>query len=338
MFDWVADTFTQAQDLLFQHVVMPLTYAIGMGGYVEDAYPGTEWLLMGLVQIAVMLLVLRPLERWRPVEPMQDRGAVRADIVYTLFHRLGLFPLLLFFTLQPLIDALDGKLRFWGWAHLNVEDWWPGVTSIPIVSFLVYLVLFDLLDYAYHRLSHTFHWWWNLHALHHSQQQMTLWSDDRNHLFDDLLHGTVFAVAALVIGVEPSQYVLLVAISQLLQSLQHANVRLHFGWLGDRLLISPASIGCTTPSAWGTRCRASRACWAVATSACCSRGGTCCSAPPSSRPNTTPPASATSCPRRAAARATTGAACCASSGWASSACSAAPERVRAAAWSAALLC
>lgn len=44
------------------------------------------------------------------------------------------------------------------------------------------------------------------------------------------------------------------------------------------------------------------------------------------------------CPRRAAARATTGAACCASSGWASSACSAAPERVRAAAWSAALLC
>ncbi|ANA34599.1 sterol desaturase family protein [Ralstonia mannitolilytica] len=239
MFDWIADTFTQAQDLLFQHVVMPLTYAIGLGGYVEDAYPGTEWLLMGLVQIAVLLLVFRPLERWRPVEPMHDRKAVRADVIYTLFHRLGFFPLLMFFTLQPLIDALDGELRFWGWAHLNVEDWWPGVTSIAIVSFLVYLVLFDLLDYWYHRLSHKFHWWWSLHALHHSQQQMTLWSDDRNHIIDDVLRGAVFAIAALVIGVEPSQYVLLVAISQLLQSLQHANVRLHFGWLGERLLISP---------------------------------------------------------------------------------------------------
>ncbi|NSW68562.1 hypothetical protein, partial [Escherichia coli] len=117
MFDWIADTFTQAQDVLFQHVVMPITYAVGLGGYVEDAYPGTEWLLMGLVQIAVLLLIFRPLERWRPVEPLQDRKAVRADIFYTLFHRLGFFPLLMFFTLQPLIDDLDGKLRFWGWAH-----------------------------------------------------------------------------------------------------------------------------------------------------------------------------------------------------------------------------
>ena len=44
---------------------------------------------------------------------------------------------------------------------------------------------------------------------------------------------------ALGVGVEPSQYVLLVALSQLLQSLQHANLRLHFGNIGERLLISP---------------------------------------------------------------------------------------------------
>lgn len=25
MFDWISDTFTQAQDVLFQHIVMPLT-------------------------------------------------------------------------------------------------------------------------------------------------------------------------------------------------------------------------------------------------------------------------------------------------------------------------
>jgi sterol desaturase/sphingolipid hydroxylase (fatty acid hydroxylase superfamily) len=39
--------------------------------------------------------------------------------------------------------------------------------------------------------------------------------------------------------VEPSQYVLLVSVSRILQSLQHANVRIHFGWLGERLLVSP---------------------------------------------------------------------------------------------------
>jgi sterol desaturase/sphingolipid hydroxylase (fatty acid hydroxylase superfamily) len=54
-----------------------------------------------------------------------------------------------------------------------------------------------------------------------------------------MLRDLVFAVVALAVGVEPSQYVLLVALSQLLQSLQHANLRLHFGALGERLLVSP---------------------------------------------------------------------------------------------------
>jgi sterol desaturase/sphingolipid hydroxylase (fatty acid hydroxylase superfamily) len=31
----------------------------------------------------------------------------------------------------------------------------------------------------------------------------------------------------------------LVAITNLAQSVQHANIRLHFGWLGERLLVSP---------------------------------------------------------------------------------------------------
>jgi sterol desaturase/sphingolipid hydroxylase (fatty acid hydroxylase superfamily) len=68
---------------------------------------------------------------------------------------------------------------------------------------------------------------------------MSLWSDDRNHLLDDLLQASFFAVIALVIGVPPSQFVVLVAITNLAQSVQHANIRLYFGWLGERLLVSP---------------------------------------------------------------------------------------------------
>jgi sterol desaturase/sphingolipid hydroxylase (fatty acid hydroxylase superfamily) len=66
-----------------------------------------------------------------------------------------------------------------------------------------------------------------------------LWSDDRNHLLDDLLQASFFAVIALVIGVPPSQFVVLVAIANLAQSVQHANIRLYYGWLGERLLVSP---------------------------------------------------------------------------------------------------
>ena len=68
---------------------------------------------------------------------------------------------------------------------------------------------------------------------------MNLWSDNRNHLLDDLLRDIVMAVIALAIGVPPGQFVLLVSVSRALQSLQHANVRIHFGRLGERLLVSP---------------------------------------------------------------------------------------------------
>ena len=48
-----------------------------------------------------------------------------------------------------------------------------------------------------------------------------------------------FTTVALLIGIPPLQFPLLVLVLRFLESLSHANVRLSFGWLGDRLLISP---------------------------------------------------------------------------------------------------
>jgi sterol desaturase/sphingolipid hydroxylase (fatty acid hydroxylase superfamily) len=126
-----------------------------------------------------------------------------------------------------------------GLSQFNLENLWPGVTDIPLVSFFVYLVVLDFFDYWYHRSSHQFGWWWGLHGLHHSQRDMNLWSDNRNHLLDDVLRDIYMAAIALVIGVEPAQYLALVVIARMQQSLQHANVRIHFGMIGERLLVSP---------------------------------------------------------------------------------------------------
>jgi sterol desaturase/sphingolipid hydroxylase (fatty acid hydroxylase superfamily) len=68
---------------------------------------------------------------------------------------------------------------------------------------------------------------------------MTMWSDNRNHLLDDLLRDSLLVLIAQVIGVAPGQFVAIVAITQLSESLQHANLRLWFGHVGERLWISP---------------------------------------------------------------------------------------------------
>ena len=134
MIDALVQLFGQAQQWLFEAAVQPLLFALGQGALLEDAYNATGWLLVGLLQLAVMLALIGPLQRLRPAEPVRDRAAIRPDIAYTLLHRLGLFRVGLFFLVDPLWQALWGALAvhgFSGW-HLDeaIAPWWPAMAAI----------------------------------------------------------------------------------------------------------------------------------------------------------------------------------------------------------------
>jgi sterol desaturase/sphingolipid hydroxylase (fatty acid hydroxylase superfamily) len=235
----IESLFATAQQWLFETLMQPAMFHLGLGQFLEDGYAAAGWLLVGLIQIAVLVLVIGPLQKWRPVEPVTDKQAVRVDILYTLIHRLGLFRVALFFTVEPLFDDLFGMLRVHGVGTFQLDQLWPGVTDVAWVSFAVYLVVFDFADYWIHRAQHQFGWWWALHSLHHSQRQMTMWSDNRNHLLDDLIRDSLLVILGQVIGVGPGQFVAIVAVTQLSESLQHANLKLWFGRVGERLWVSP---------------------------------------------------------------------------------------------------
>lgn len=239
MFDAVSDAFAWAQQWVFETVVQPLAFNFGAANYLDRAYEGTGWFVMGLFQLLVLGFVIGPLQRWRPVEQVTDLRAIRVDMLYTVIHRLGFFKLLMFFTVENTVEEGIGWLRAHGMPTLHLDQLWPGVTDVAWVSFLIYLVAFDFVNYWYHRLSHRFDWWWALHSLHHSQRQMTMWTDNRNHLLDDVIRSAVMVVVAIAIGVGPGQFVALVVFGQLSESFQHANLRVSFGRLGERLWISP---------------------------------------------------------------------------------------------------
>ena len=239
MMQVVVDLFSAAQGWLFETIVQPLVFQLDLGEYVEEAFTGTEWFLVGVCELAVLFVILRPLEAMIPVHAITDKRARWNDFIYTALHRLGAFSILVFFLLDPLLASLTELLHLEGWGSFNLDDLWPGVTDQPLVSFLIYLVVLDFCDYWYHRAQHGWRWLWALHSLHHSQENMNLWSDDRNHVLDDLLRDVLMGIVAIGIGVQPGEYVLLVSASRMLQSLQHANVRIHFGRLGEYLLVSP---------------------------------------------------------------------------------------------------
>ncbi len=237
--DSLAEAFAAAQEALFQGAVEPVMMALGWGNFLPEGFAATMWLLVGALQLLVMLLLIAPLQRWRPVQTLRDAQAVRVDVIYTLVHRLGLFRVFMFFAIEPVLSDLFGVLRVQGWRTWQVDQVWPGVTDLPLVSFVIYLVLFDFVGYVLHRAQHRFEWWWALHALHHSQRDLSMWSDNRNHVLSDVISAVAVAVVALAVGVAPGQFVALVALAQLCENLQHANVRIGFGRLGERLWISP---------------------------------------------------------------------------------------------------
>lgn len=239
MIHTLVSLFATVQGWLFQTVVQPFLFHAGLGEFTEQAFEGTEWFLVGVCELTFLYCLLRPLESLIPVHQMTDPGARWNDFIYTALHRLGVFSIAVFFVLDPLMDMCTAVLHMHGIPTFNLDGIWPGITDQPLASFLLYLVVLDFFDYWYHRAEHQFNWWWGLHSLHHSQQNMNLWSDNRNHLLDDFLRDIYMAIIALVIGVQPGQYVLLISVSRMLQNLQHANVRIHFGSIGERILVSP---------------------------------------------------------------------------------------------------
>ena len=241
--DTLTDWFATLHGLIFESVVSPAAFALGLGNFMEDGFIATDWLLVGLLQIAVMLVVIGPLQRRYPIETFghdaATRLAVRTDVIYTLIHRLGVFRVVLFFSIDPVLETCLGDLRAQGFGTFHLEDLWPGITDGAWTSFLIYLVVFDFLNYWLHRLQHQWEWWWALHAVHHSQRHMTQWTDNRNHLLDDLIQAVLWVFIGQLIGIAPSQFVAVVAVTQLSENFQHANVRVSFGWLGERLYVSP---------------------------------------------------------------------------------------------------
>jgi hypothetical protein len=66
LFTWYASI----QEWLMQELVLPILYAFGGMGFADDAIGGLDWFMLGMIQVLLIALVLRPLESFWPAEVM----------------------------------------------------------------------------------------------------------------------------------------------------------------------------------------------------------------------------------------------------------------------------
>jgi sterol desaturase/sphingolipid hydroxylase (fatty acid hydroxylase superfamily) len=218
-----------------QYFVLPLLYHFGWMRWEELSFDWALVCVYGLFAVIVTYAVCWPLEVLFPIERWNDRKTVLTDALYTIINRVGVLPVVSFLLFYQVQVWVNGFLVGHGYIPPTLETLAPPLLGHPVVTFLAYALILDCADYWRHRLSHTFRSWYALHALHHAQRQMSFWSDDRNHVLDDLIAALWFGVVGLAIGIPPLQFPLLFLFMRFIESLSHANIKLSFGWLGDRL-------------------------------------------------------------------------------------------------------
>ena len=235
----MTDPFYSAAGWLHENYLIPLLYQLDMMQWEEIAYGWLLFALYGVAQVALMLVICWPMERFRRLEFWPNNKAVAVDILYTLINRIGVMPLLTFVLFYQLQTWLNGVLTDHGYVPPTLEGLFPALMGHPAITFAIYVLILDCADYWRHRLAHRFNALYALHAVHHAQRQMTFWSDDRNHVLEDTIAFAVSIALGLAIGIPPMQFPLIILLLRLLESMSHANARIHFGWLGERLLVSP---------------------------------------------------------------------------------------------------
>ncbi|MFM0739339.1 sterol desaturase family protein [Paraburkholderia xenovorans] len=151
--------------------------------------------LRGYALVLLMMAIGAVLERRRPVELLHSRSVQRLNLVYAALYMAvveGLKPLTAAASVA-IVNALGG-----GMVVLASHGWGA------LASFVIVLLTVDLLEYAFHRLQHTWPLLWKLHSLHHSAVDLNVTVTFRHHWLEAAIKGCLlYPLVGVLFKVDP---------------------------------------------------------------------------------------------------------------------------------------
>jgi len=202
--------------------------ALGQTGVAQSFNAGRFELagpvVLGFVLAICVIEQIRPAQRRR----LFARGHL-LDFGYAVFYALLVVPLIVL--LGAGFSALLARLEPW-----LVLPRLPGVPGWCFVALAVLGI--DAVDWLTHLANHRLTALWRLHAVHHSQEELSILTTYRAH---PLVHVSFLlsAVPILAVGTNAVTPTAVFTVYACLGALPHANVPWTYGRAG-RILISPA--------------------------------------------------------------------------------------------------
>jgi sterol desaturase/sphingolipid hydroxylase (fatty acid hydroxylase superfamily) len=170
-------------------------------------------------------------ERIWPAEhrSLLARGHIQ-DVCYLALHALVVIPLMTLLS----VGAAELVSSYLPWIELPWTRHWPAVLVVPLT-----IVAMDGSNWLAHYADHRLGFLWRFHALHHSQEELSVLTSFRAH---PLMHTTGFVLATFpVVALMPARPIapVLITVYVCIGTLQHANIRWTYGPVG-RVIVSPA--------------------------------------------------------------------------------------------------
>ena len=180
--------------------------------------------VLGFVLVVLVVEQIWPAQR----RPVLARGHL-LDFCYAVFYALAVVPLVVLLG----TGFSDLLARAAPWLVL------PRVPGVPAWCFVALAVLgIDAVDWLAHLANHRVNPLWRLHAVHHSQEELSILTTYRTH---PLVHVSflISAIPILAVADNTATPAVVLTVYACLGALPHANVRWTYGPFG-RILISPA--------------------------------------------------------------------------------------------------
>ncbi len=184
---------------------------------------------IALYLVVPFLLLLELLFPCKPSQPIIGKGFMQDTVWFVAIAPVKV--LILFPVASLLRSVFNDYLPF-----LVVKE----VSAWPVyLKVVAALFLGELLAWFNHFIRHKIHSLWSFHAIHHSQKEMNVFTDDRTHLMD-LLVGSLFTYIPFFMFQVPNLYAITVVgmYMAIHNRFIHANLKINLGWLGW-LLASP---------------------------------------------------------------------------------------------------
>jgi sterol desaturase/sphingolipid hydroxylase (fatty acid hydroxylase superfamily) len=188
-----------------------------------------EWKFYLLMAVALGIGVGIDLRRRRARRRYLSAG-FRTDLTYAAVELSHVVQLLV---LVPLTSGLNHFLE-------SAAPWLEADLALPVwLELLLLFVFLDFWTYWYHRALHSNRYLWQFHKVHHSQSELSAFSNFRVSLLDRMVNIAALSVPTFMIGGNYALPLLIVLLIQFHQLIVHIDVDWRSGWLG-RLIVLPS--------------------------------------------------------------------------------------------------